>query len=138
MLRWLATLGVVFFGGLSPAAQAPPGAPWVIPSMFGQDIFSFYCATCHGVDAKGHGPVAAALKKPPSDLTLLSRRNRGTFPRDRVFAFIANGGDTLGNAHGSSQMPVWGPVFVSLDPSDTRAVMRIENVVRYLESIQAK
>lgn len=110
----------------------------VIPSMFGQDLFTFYCATCHGRDAKGKGPVATALRTPPADLTALSNRNHGTFPRERMIAFIANGGDTSSGAHGSNEMPVWGPIFVSLDPSDTRAMIRIENVVQYLESIQAK
>jgi mono/diheme cytochrome c family protein len=113
-------------------------SPLVIPSMAGQDLFGFYCATCHGRDAKGKGPVASALRTPPADLTVLSRGNRGAFPRDRIVAFIANGGNTASGAHGSNEMPVWGPIFVSLDPSDTRAMIRIENVVGYLESIQAK
>ena len=97
------------------------------------------CATCHGADAKGHGPVAAALITPPPDLTRLARRNGGSFPRVRVGQFIAGGGTTLRGAHGSTEMPVWGPVFRALDPSDERRVLiRIENVVQYLESIQGK
>jgi hypothetical protein len=35
-------------------------------------------------------------------------------------------------------MPVWGPVFRGLDPSDTRAAIRIANVVKYIESLQKK
>ena len=116
----------------------PRPVPLVIPSMAGQDLYLFYCATCHGRDAKGKGPVASALKVAPPDLTLLARRNGDTFPRASVFNFVANGGSTPSGAHGSKEMPVWGPLFVALDPSDTRAVMRIENVVQYLESIQAK
>ena len=113
-------------------------SPLVIPSMAGQDLYSFYCASCHGTDAKGKGPVASALLVAPANLTRLARLNRGVFPRDRVFAFIANGGTMPSGVHGSNEMPIWGPIFVSLDPSDRRAVMRIENVVQYLESIQAK
>jgi mono/diheme cytochrome c family protein len=133
-------LGLVVLGASRGAGQVtgPQRAPLVIPSMFGQDLFGFYCATCHGLDAKGNGPVASALKTHPPDITLLARRNRGTFPRDRVIAFIANGGTMLSGAHGSSQMPIWGPIFVALDPSDTRATIRIENVVQYVESIQSK
>ena len=110
----------------------------VIRSMSGQDLFGFYCATCHGHDARGNGPVAGALKTAPADLTILARRNGGRFPRERVEAFITNGGDTLSPAHGSTAMPVWGPIFRGLDPSGTRVKVRIANLVQYLASIQAK
>jgi mono/diheme cytochrome c family protein len=132
---------VVIFTLLVPAAATPTAqsVPLVIPSLAGQDLFSFYCATCHGADARGNGPVAAALKTPPPDLTRLARRNGGSFPRGRVVQFIAGGGTTLRGAHGSPEMPVWGPIFRALDPSDERLVLiRIENIVQYLESIQAK
>jgi mono/diheme cytochrome c family protein len=120
----------------SPIAQ---GVPLVIPSLAGQDLYSFYCATCHGGDARGNGPVASALKTPPPDLTRLARRNGGNFPRGRVVQFVAGGGTTLRGAHGSTEMPVWGPIFTVLDPSDERwALIRIENIVQYLESIQVK
>ena len=33
-------------------------------------------------------------------------------------------------------MPVWGPTFTALDPSDKVVIVRIFNVVAYLESIQ--
>lgn len=124
---------------VTAAGSAGQRVPLVIPSLAGQDLFTFYCATCHGSDAKGSGPVASALKTPPPDLTLLSRRNGGTFPRVRVVQFIAGGGTTLRGAHGSSDMPVWGPIFRALDPSDEKLVLiRIENIVQYLESMQAK
>lgn len=125
-------------GQTRPAAQAQARPPLIIPSMAGQDLFGFYCATCHGADAKGGGPVAPALKTPPPDLTQLAKRNSGTFPRARVTQFVGGGGTTPGGAHGSPEMPVWGPIFLSLDPSDRMTVVRIENVVQYLESIQAK
>jgi mono/diheme cytochrome c family protein len=112
--------------------------PLVIRSLVGHDLFDFYCATCHGRDGKGNGPVASALKVPPPDLTLLTRRNGGTFPGRRVDAFVTNGGTVLTPAHGSSEMPVWGPVFRGLDPSDTLVKVRIANVVSHIESIQAK
>ena len=133
-------LYVVLAGAIAVGGQTtgPRNPPLVIPSMSGQDLYNFYCATCHGLDAKGHGPVASALKVPPANLTLLTRRAGGAFPREKAVGFIANGGNTLGGAHGSNAMPVWGPIFVALDPSDTRAKLRIQNVVQYLESIQAK
>jgi mono/diheme cytochrome c family protein len=70
-------------------------------------------------------------------LTTLAARNRGLFPAARVKAFIAGGPVTV-PAHGSSEMPVWGPIFKVLDPSDTLADARIENVVAYIQSIQVR
>jgi len=109
----------------------------VMPSLSGPDIFRYYCATCHGRDARGKGPAASALKTPPADLTKLAANNRGQFPAERVTRFITAGRSDA-QAHGSSEMPVWGPIFQSLDPSDTIAQARIDNVVAYLRSIQAK
>jgi mono/diheme cytochrome c family protein len=126
----------------APATPAqhgvPANPPLTIRSMAGSDLFAFYCATCHGTDAKGNGPVAAALKRPPPDLTRLALLNGGSFPRQRVETYVTNDGDTITPAHGSSEMPVWGPVFRGLDPSDTLVRVRIANVVGYVESIQAK
>jgi hypothetical protein len=60
------------------------------------------------------------------------------FPRTRVTQYVAGGGAMPGGAHGSAEMPVWGPIFLSLDPSDRMALIRIDNLVQYLESVQAK
>ena len=105
-------------------------------SMYGPDLFNLYCATCHGRDAKGNGPAAHSLKTSPPDLTVLARRNGGLFPRGRVKTAIAAGTDTP--AHGSVDMPVWGPIFRALDPSDARAEVRINNLVSHIASIQQK
>jgi len=83
------------------------------------------------------GPVAAALKTKPANLTRLASINGGQFPRDRVRAFVAQG-RTDTPSHGAPDMPVWGPIFQVLDPSDTVAQTRINNVVAYIQSIQAK
>src|SRR6476646_6282995 len=121
-----------------PQTTGSRNPPLVIRSLTGRDLFAFYCATCPGRKGTGDGPVAAALKSPPPDLTLLARRNGGTFTRQRVEAFVTNGGDVLSPAHGSADMPVWGPVFRGLDPSDALVKVRIANVVTYIESIQVK
>lgn len=105
------------------------------PSLVGADSYAFYCAPCHGKDGRGAGPVAPALKTPPSDLTKLSARNGGVFPKDRVRAFVTSGERAI-PAHGSSEMPVWGPTFRALDTSDKVVNVRIFNIVGYLESIQ--
>lgn len=116
----------------------PRNPPLAIQSVAGGDLFEFYCATCHGRDAKGGGPVAGALKIPPSDLTQLARRHGGTFPRARVEAFITNDREALTPAHGTSDMPVWGPVFRALDPSDTLVRIRIANIVAHIEAMQVR
>ena len=111
--------------------------PLVIPSMSGGDLFRFYCASCHGRDGKGDGPVASALNRRPPDLTSIARRNSGRFPTDRVERFVT-GDREPSLAHGSADMPVWGPIFQALDPQDLMNRIRIENVVAFIESIQAK
>jgi len=104
----------------------------------GKEMFTQYCAACHGTDAKGTGPAAAALKTPPADLTTLAKRSSdGNFPRDRVAMLLRTGSGVA--AHGSSDMPTWGPLFKSLDPMhDTTVQQRIANLNDYLVSLQAK
>jgi mono/diheme cytochrome c family protein len=123
-------------GGVSRAQRVDVTPSLVHPSMHGRDIYNFYCATCHGKTGVGDGPIASALKTPPADLTKLARVNGGRFPKERIEAFITRGSDVP--AHGSPDMPPWGPIFRALEPSDTRATLRIQNVVSYLESLQAK
>jgi len=108
----------------------------VIDSMYGPDLFRMYCASCHGRDGKGGGPVASALKVPPPDLTVLSHRQKGVFPAFEVETVIS--GPPKVTAHGSDEMPVWGVIFRALDPSDTRARARIKALVTFIESIQQK
>jgi mono/diheme cytochrome c family protein len=104
----------------------------------GEGLFQGYCASCHGRNGKGKGPAAHALKTPPADLTLLARHNGGTFPRERVTRYIASG-EPATPAHGSKDMPVWGPIFVGLAPGSFDLINpRIVEVVRYLESLQTE
>ena len=125
-------------GLLSAANQTtgPRTPPLVIESMYGPDLFRMYCASCHGRDGRGGGPVASALKVPPPDLTVLSRGQKGVFPAFAVETIIT--GSATAGPHGSDEMPVWGLIFRALDSSDTRAKARIKNLVSYIESIQQK
>jgi mono/diheme cytochrome c family protein len=132
ILTWLVAINAA-----AGAYQVDVTPTFVPPSMSGRDIFRYYCATCHGRDARGDGPVAASLKTPPANLTKLAASNGGTFPVDRVKAVVTHG-PADAPAHGTSDMPVWGPIFQSLDPSDAVARARIDNVVTYLRSIQLK
>jgi mono/diheme cytochrome c family protein len=103
----------------------------------GKGMYTEYCASCHGKDGKGSGPAATALKMSPPDLTVLSKKHDGKFPADKVASTLKFGHDVT--AHGSSEMPVWGPLFQSLDKyHDAIVQQRIANVVKYVESLQAK
>ncbi|MGB8476919.1 MAG: cytochrome c [Candidatus Acidiferrum sp.] len=103
----------------------------------GKEMFKAYCAACHGADAKGDGPAAADLKTRPADLTTLTKRHDGKFPTDYVSNVLRNGAKAP--AHGSSEMPIWGPLFASVSGRDPAVVnMRIANLVRYLKSLQSK
>jgi mono/diheme cytochrome c family protein len=132
---------VLLAGGFAATAGAgqqtgPASPPPVVESMYGPDLYRHYCATCHGRDGKGAGPAAKALNVPPSDLTILARREKGIFPASVVETIIRGG--TAVAAHGSVEMPVWGPIFYALDPSDARVKARIGALVSHIATIQQK
>lgn len=103
----------------------------------GKVMFRQYCAACHGVDAKGTGPAAPALKMAVADLTGLAKRAGGKFPDLRVQSILKQTVDVP--VHGSQEMPTWGPLFRSLDRANESAVqLRIYNLTKYLESVQEK
>lgn len=129
----LATLVATTTGG---QVQRQPTPSLILDSIAGRDTFEFYCAPCHGRDGTGDGPVAPALGTRPADLTMLARRNGGVFPREQIVSFVAGTARPLA-AHGSGDMPVWGPTFRALDSSDVRVKLRIDNVVAYVETLQA-
>jgi mono/diheme cytochrome c family protein len=74
------------------------------------------------------------LRTRPADLTTLAQRNDGSFPRDRVRDLVNGSGRQLA-AHGTTDMPVWGPIFRALE-AEARVRERIENLLTYLESTQ--
>ena len=139
----LVVLCVVLIASLS-FAQAPAADAKVKTAPAGQtspasgaEMFKAYCASCHGKDAKGAGPAAVALKKPVPDLTLLSKNNNGKFPMDHVVQIIHDNGKIP--AHGSAEMPVWGPVFLAVSHNQASTVIQREhNLATYIESLQAK
>jgi mono/diheme cytochrome c family protein len=105
-------------------------------SASGKEMFNTYCAVCHGKDAKGGGPAASELKIPPTDLTVLAKNHDGKFPRDYVLTIIQTG-PREAKAHGSKDMPVWGSAFTSIG-DDASVKLRIYNLSKYIESLQAK
>jgi mono/diheme cytochrome c family protein len=106
----------------------------LIRSVEGADLYRAYCASCHGKDGKGNGPVASALKATVPDLTIIAKKNGGIFPAARVRRIIT--GEGIIASHGSRDMPVWGPIFSQVEEDVDRGPVRLENLVKYLESIQ--
>jgi mono/diheme cytochrome c family protein len=105
----------------------------------GQEMYQSYCAACHGKEGKGDGPAASALKPPPSDLSALAKGNNGKFPADHVTAVLRFGPSIP--THGSSDMPTWGHVLATSSVQRNDAMMvelRIQNLTKYVESLQAK
>jgi len=120
----------------SAMAQQKSGAP---P---GKGSFVRYCASCHGEDGKGDGPMASMLNPKPSDLTQLAKKNKGVFPALQV-ADVIDGRKTV-QGHGSSDMPVWGERFGETESGSgshtgqTAIRERIQLIIRYINKIQEK
>ena len=107
--------------------------PTYVPS--GKAMFAQYCAACHGPKGKGDGPAALTLKTPPADLTTLTERHTGKFPREYVENILRFGPGVT--AHGSSDMPTWGSIFQLLDKNKERVVQqRIKNLTDHIASLQ--
>ena len=98
--------------------------------------YAKYCASCHGIDGKGAGPAAAALKKAPPDLTQIGKRNNGKFPDFRIVRIID--GSEVQAVHGSREMPMWGDYFREKQPDEGILAVRERNLTEYIRSIQQK
>ena len=133
----LATVSLVALIVCAPAQTGNQLQPILRP-VEGASIFRNYCATCHGLDGRGDGPVSKALRAEVPDLTRLSQRNGGAFPAIHVRNTITFGTGDLLSAHGSKDMPMWGPIFHEIEFDRDLGHVRLENITRYLESIQRK
>jgi len=141
----LLAMGVLFaVTSLCLAQQATQTKPEVkkepikqTSAASGKEMFTQYCASCHGADGKGNGPAASAMKTSPTDLTQLAKTHDGKYPASMVAATLKFGSGP--GAHGSADMPVWGPLFQSLDKyHDAVVQQRISNLVNYIQTLQAK
>jgi len=140
-MRFTLLLSILLLSAVGGAAQTKQSAAQdQLPTNFvptGKEMFKQYCAACHGLDAKGHGPARSALKTPAADLTTLAKRHGGEFPYDYVTNILRFGPGVA--AHGSSDMPTWGSIFQYMD-NYNRAVVekRIKNLCDYIASLQEK
>ena len=134
----VAMLGLVLFAQQKEFTKEVKHVPVKQTSAAsGKEMYNMYCAVCHGTTGKGGGPAADALKTVPTDLTMLTKNEGGKFPSAHVASAIR--GDINVPAHGSKDMPVWGPLFSSISQGhDSQVHQRVANLVSYIETLQAK
>jgi mono/diheme cytochrome c family protein len=136
-------LAVASFGC---ASSGTSGRRTVLPAedpvREGRDAYAARCASCHGPGGRGDGPVVAALRVPPADLTMLAQQSGGKFPRAHVIDVVTGAAPVV--AHGSREMPVWSDRFAFDEHAGATAAASIyarrvvENLATYLESIQRR
>ncbi|MEM7497745.1 MAG: c-type cytochrome [Pseudomonadota bacterium] len=138
-----------FLGGAAFAAAvlaAGPAAAADRLTVLGEQFFVDECAVCHGLDARGEGPLAAVLSVEVPDLSRAAARNEGVFPFGTLYKVIDGRAPVAG--HGPSEMPVWGAIFRGevaregatggyrgLD-AELLVAGRITAILMYLEAIQ--
>ena len=107
----------------------------VLTSTSGQEMYSVYCAGCHGKDGRGKGRSSGYCTVPPADLTQLAQKNKGIYPADRICQVLRHG---TGHApKGQGYMPIWEPLLKSMnaDPPGVTEV-RIQNLAAYGRTLQ--
>lgn len=143
-LLLVAVSGTALAGQSGGAAQEKKGAELKqVPITYsdpgsGAQMYKDYCAACHGMAGRGNGPAAEFLKAPPPDLTTMAQRNGGKYPSSRVTSILRFGTGT--GAHGTVDMPIWGPLFRTQHQLDGDAAVkrRIVNLVDFIGSLQQK
>jgi len=141
VIRVSAMLAVFLLSGFAGAQEKTINKVPMEPTSAasGPQMYKHYCATCHGSTGKGDGPAAEALKVAPADLTMLAKKNGGKFPTEHVMTVLRFGATEP--AHGAKDMPIWGPLFSAPDLQGQApgvVDLRISNLTKYIESIQAK
>ena len=137
-----AVLAPLLLGALSSQSLGQDQSEGSAVSSTAEHDFRLYCSNCHGEGGRGDGPKTFGLSGPPPDLTRLSERNGGVFPRERLQAII-DGREILKN-HGDREMPVWGVWFKMEAEEDLGGAegdegtvqRRITNLIDFLETLQ--
>ncbi len=131
---------VKWIAGLALAGAALPALAQDVKE--GGELYRVHCATCHGIEGTGQGPMAGVLVIQPSDLTQLAKANGGAFPLERVVKRI-DGRDPL-VSHGSP-MPVYGFFFEgkgeAIKTESGQPIMTsgpIVDLMAYLKTLQSE
>ena len=130
----IALLGLLLVSPVAIAGTSATAGTAAIAQ--GRTLYLDYCASCHGLNADGQGPVARALSTPPANLRLLSERYGNPLPADQIARYIDGRADV--KAHGPRDMPVWGEEAWKYDGKGSKGRARdwVSQVVAYLQSIQ--
>lgn len=128
-IGWI-LFGIIAAGGvLLGCRPAPP--------IHGETLYRRYCASCHGLQGRGDGPVAEYLVPKPPNLTRL-KAQYGRYPLHEIMRAI-DGRRTI-RAHGESAMPVWGEVFeeeLQESPHTRRtALLKVQAMAEYIQTLQ--
>lgn len=122
---------------LTALCASPAGAQ---DAATGATLYANHCATCHGIDHQGQGPMAPVLLVQPTDLTKLSEVNEGRFPTARI-AYRIDGRDPL-VSHGSD-MPIFGWFFEGEDTAIKSEAGQpiitskpVADLIAYLQGVQ--
>jgi mono/diheme cytochrome c family protein len=134
----LVYMGIASLIALAGCASNPQGAH-ALRQLSGMELYGRLCASCHGVEGRGDGPVAPLIKVNVPDLTRIAARDGGEFPTEDVRRIID--GRTDRRAHGPRDMPVWGWQLYDASNADeagerARTNATIDRLVEYLRSIQ--
>jgi mono/diheme cytochrome c family protein len=119
----------------SSAAQISPETTHLINSLDGAELYKAYCAVCHANNGHGGGPMAAALRTTPSDLTKIAGRNGGVYPAASVEKIIM-GEQQVPGGHGTQTMPIWGPIFSQITWDQDLGRIRTHNLAAYIAKMQ--
>ena len=126
---------------------AAPLSGYTQGADIGKQEYLSKCASCHGKDAKGDGPVAGSLKQKVADLTVLTKNSGGVFPFARTYDVI-DGREAVA-AHGPRDMKVWGNEYweegagllrenTTPEELSSFARGRIIALIGYIYTLQAK
>jgi len=134
-MKEMSRLSVLFVAAilLSPQAQAQ-----AFEKYSGEETFHRFCASCHGEEGHGDGPVASAIPIMVPDLTRLRQRLGDKFPEETLRRIIDGRNAVI--YHGTRYMPVWGYEFWVEEGADAEAEQNVEIIIRnlidYIASIQ--
>jgi len=117
--------------------HTPAGAADYV-AMSGPQLYARFCASCHGAQGRGDGPVSGSFAIEVPDLSTLARRQGNTYSRERIERIVD--GRHMLTAHGSRTMPVWGEGFSQSELGNPDAELAVRSIVSklvdFIESLQ--
>lgn len=119
--------------GLVLALAATLAWPRDLLTLSGAQLYSGYCASCHGAQGEGDGPRAQTNKKPPADLSRMAERAGGVFPRERVVAALSDPASRR-----TTGMPSGRYLFSQLGDSAAKLKMIYKKLADHIETLQQK